>query len=114
MLALMFDPRFKSMQLVNMFLGHENVIVVIAKHDEKILLQLLMEVNKLLMFEKVKTTFNFHLESDSKGLFHPTSITTNIFKDIVSKEVVGFWWFPIDVKSNKCALSNVTKKKKSF
>jgi hypothetical protein len=87
-----------------MFLGHENVAIVIAKHDEKLLLQLLMEVNKLLTFEKAKTTFNFHLEGDSKGLFHPTSTTTYIFKDIVSKEVVGFWWFPINVESNKCAL----------
>jgi peptide subunit release factor RF-3 len=87
-----------------MFLSHENVIVVIAKHDEKLLLQLLMEVNKLLMFERAKITFNFHLKGDFKGLLHPTSTTTDIFKDIVSKEVVGFWWFPIDVESNNCAL----------
>ncbi len=44
----MFDPRFKNMQLVTMYLGHENVIVVI-KYDEKLLLFLLMEANKLLM-----------------------------------------------------------------
>jgi hypothetical protein len=97
-----------------MFLGHENVVIVVVKHDEKTSLQLLMEVNKLLMFERAKTTFNFHSEGDSKGLFHPTSTTTDIFKDIVSKEVVGFWWFPIDVESNKCALYGGTKKNASF
>jgi len=96
-----------------MFLGHENVAIVIAKHDEKILLQLLMEVNKL-MFERVKETFNFHSEGDYKGLFHPTSTTMDIFKDIVSKEVVRFWRFPIDVESNKCALYGGTKKNTSF
>jgi hypothetical protein len=26
-----------------------------------------------------------------------TTITTNTYTDIVSKELVGFWWFPIDV-----------------
>jgi hypothetical protein len=73
-----------------MFLGHQNVAIVVAKYDEKILLQLLMELNKLLMFEKVKTTFNFHLENDSKGLIHTTSTTIDTLKDIVSRELVEF------------------------
>jgi hypothetical protein len=64
-----------------------------------------MEANKLLMFERVKTTFNFHLEGDSKSLFHTTLTTIDTFKDIVSRELVGFWWFLINVESNKCALS---------
>jgi hypothetical protein len=32
----MFDPRFKRMQLVTMFLGCENVVVMVAKYDEKL------------------------------------------------------------------------------
>lgn len=59
MLALMFDPRFKSMQLVTMYLGHENVILVI-KYDEKLLLLLLMEANKLLMSNKARKAFSIH------------------------------------------------------
>jgi len=85
--ALIFDPRFKNMQLVIMFLGCENVIVVFVHdallqnvgavhlstfiatseftqnhltymdifccNDENLLLFLLMETNKLLMFDKV-------------------------------------------------------------
>ncbi len=33
MLALMFDPRFYNMQLVIMFLGYENVVVVVVEYD---------------------------------------------------------------------------------
>jgi hypothetical protein len=73
-----------------MFLGHENVAIVVAKYDEKILLQLLMEVNKLLMLEMSKTTFNSRLKGDFKGLFYTTSTTTNTFKDITSRELVEF------------------------
>jgi len=43
MLALMFDPRSKSMHLVTMFLGHENTAIIVAKYDENLLLPLLME-----------------------------------------------------------------------
>jgi len=41
----MFDLKFKNMWLVMMFLGCENVVVVV-EYDEKILLPLLMEANK--------------------------------------------------------------------
>jgi hypothetical protein len=59
-LALMFDPRFKSMCLVTMFFSHENAIEVVAEYDEKLLLPLLMEANKLLMLDKVEEVFNLH------------------------------------------------------
>jgi len=48
----MFDSRFKSLRLVTMYLGRENVVVVIVKYDENLLLLLLMETNKLLTSNK--------------------------------------------------------------
>jgi len=36
MLVLMFDPRFKNMKLVTMFMCCENVALVIAEYDEKL------------------------------------------------------------------------------
>jgi hypothetical protein len=36
MLALMFDLRFKNMQLITMYLGCENAVVMVAKYDEKL------------------------------------------------------------------------------
>jgi hypothetical protein len=125
MLALMFDPRFKNMQLVIMFLGCENVIVVFVEHDallqnvgaihlfmfivtsefiqnhltykdifccsdENLLLFLLMETNKLLMFDKVENAFDFHSQMYFEGLFHTIATTTNTYMNIVSREPVGF------------------------
>jgi hypothetical protein len=58
MLALMLDPRFKSMQLGTMYLGRENAVAVVAKYDEKLLLPLLMEANKLLMPNKVEKAYD--------------------------------------------------------
>jgi hypothetical protein len=54
MLILMFDPRFKNMHLVTMFLGHENATGVVIEYDEKLLLPLLMVENKLLMHDRVE------------------------------------------------------------
>jgi len=59
MLALMFDPRSKSMHLVTMFLGCENITIIIVKYDENLLLPLLMEANKLLMLDRVEKNLIF-------------------------------------------------------
>ncbi len=71
-------------------------------------------MNKLLIFNKVETTFDFHSQVDSRILFQTIMTIANTHKDIVLKELVGFWQFPIDVKSCKCALSWWCKKKHKF
>jgi len=95
-------------------MGHENATIVVAEYDEKLLLPLLMEANKFLMLNRVETTSNLHSKSDSKGLFHTTSTIVDTYKDIVSRELVGFWWVPIDVKGCKCVLSWWRKKEHKF
>jgi len=85
----MFNPRFKSMQSVTMYLGCENVVIVV-EYDKKLLFLLLMEVNKLLIFNKVETIFDFHSQVYSKILFRTIMTIANTYKDIVSKELVGF------------------------
>jgi hypothetical protein len=37
MLALMFDLKFKSMQLVTTYLAHENATLIFVEYDEKLL-----------------------------------------------------------------------------
>jgi hypothetical protein len=49
-----------------------------------------MEVNKLLIFNKAETTFDYHSQVDSKVLFQTIMTIANTYKDIVSKELVGF------------------------
>jgi hypothetical protein len=102
MLVLMFDPRFKNMHLVTMFLGRENANVAVVEYDEKLLLPLLMMANKLLMFDRVKRLVIFTRKWILKVYFIAT--ITNTYMDIVSRELVGFQWFPIDVESCKCVL----------
>ncbi len=38
------------MQLVNIFFHYENVAIVVVEYDQKLLLPLLIEAHKLLMF----------------------------------------------------------------
>ncbi len=96
-----------------MFMGHENATLMVAKYDEKLLLSLLMEANKFLMLNKVETTSNIHSKGDSEGLFH-TSTIADAYKDIVSKELIGFWWVPINVEGCKCVLYWWCKESTSF
>ncbi len=94
-------------------MGHENAIIVVVKYDEKLLLPLLMETNKFLMFNWVETTSNLHSKGDYEGLFH-TSTIADTYKDIVSRELIGFWWVPVDVEGCKCVLSWWCKEEHKF
>jgi hypothetical protein len=42
MLALIWDPHFKSLDVVKTFVGQEKMIQMVAKYDDKILLLLLV------------------------------------------------------------------------
>jgi hypothetical protein len=57
------------------------------------------------MFDNVEEAFDFHSQMDSEGLFHSTTTHTHTHMDIMSRELIGFRWFPIDAKSCKCAVS---------
>jgi len=98
MLALMFDLRFKNMQSISMYLGHENVVIVVIKYDEKLLLLLLMEANKLLMSNKARKAFNIHSQVVIKVYLHHNN-NNNTYRDIMSRKFIGFSWFPIDVEN---------------
>ncbi len=48
MLALMFDPRFKSIDVMKTFVGRERMIQMVAKYDNNTLLLLLVVTFRLL------------------------------------------------------------------
>jgi hypothetical protein len=76
-----------------MFLGHENVIIVVVEFDENLLFLLLIEANKLLILEKVAEVFDLHSLMDFESLFHITITThthTHTYMDIMSREFIGF------------------------
>jgi hypothetical protein len=90
MLALMFDSCFKNMLLVVMYLGWENVDALVVEYDDELLLPLIIEVTKLLMpssgakFENLMTQVNYD------DLFFTTIINENSYRDLVSRELVGY------------------------
>jgi hypothetical protein len=53
-------------------LGHENALIVAIEYDEKLLLFIIMEANKLLMPNKIEKAFDLHSQVDFEGLFHIT------------------------------------------
>ncbi len=62
---MMLDPKFKSMQFVNIYEGHQNATNVVVKYDQK-LLHLLLEAYKLLMFVEVQEFQYFGFIVDSQ------------------------------------------------
>ncbi len=44
MLALVLDPRFKSLKLTSSFIGHEYVVVIVEEYDKKIHVSYVFEV----------------------------------------------------------------------
>lgn len=80
-------------------------IDVVVKYDEKLLLPLLIEASKLLKSISVEEIENLQFQDNAKYLFHPTSTTVDIYRDLVSKELVRFWQYLVDVKNYKNALS---------
>jgi hypothetical protein len=71
MLALMLDPCFKNMLLVVMYLGWENVDVLVIEHDDELLLPLLVEATKLLMHSSGAKFENFVTHVNYEDLFSP-------------------------------------------
>jgi hypothetical protein len=97
-----------------MYLGHENVIILVTKYDENLLLPLLMEANKLLMFNRANMAFDLHSQVDYEGFFH-IKTTINTYMDILSWELLDFdnQIFLVQ-KLQICIILMVQKKKHKF
>ncbi len=92
------------MHLVITYLGNENVIAIVIECDEKLLLPLVMERNKLLILANVEVVENLQWQIDIEYLFHTTT-HVEMCMDFMSRELVGFYWYPIDIENCKCTLS---------
>jgi hypothetical protein len=93
------------MQLV-MSVGHENALTLVVEYDEKVLLFIIMEANKLLCVTGLKRLLIFiHKWTLNLISLHITSTTTNTYMDIISRGFAQFWRFLINANSLKCVLS---------
>lgn len=100
MLALMFDLRFINMWLVTTYLGCENVV-----YDEELLLSLLIEVAKLLLHASTKEVEDLQSQLHVKNMFHIITTSVDTYRDLESREPIGFYQYHIDIKNFKYALS---------
>jgi hypothetical protein len=114
MLALMLDPHFKSMQLVTMYLGQENVVALVVEYDDELLLPLVTEVAKLLMLSSGAKFENLVTQVNSKNLVFTTTMNVDFYRDLVSRELIGYCQYVVDVGNCKCALSWWRKEKNMF
>ncbi len=69
MLALMLDPKYKSMCLVTTYLGCEVVAILVANYDKQLLLPLLLEAYKGLLPSRGDYLDEFASLVDSQDLF---------------------------------------------
>ncbi len=51
------------------YLGHEIIVLVVLKYNEKLLLPLFMEAHKLLMFNNIEIVEDLELQVNYKDLF---------------------------------------------
>jgi hypothetical protein len=66
------------------------------------------------MFDMVEKTYNPHPQVDFKGLYHTIRTTIDTCIDIMSRKLVKFQQFFINVKSYKCMLSWWHKEEQKF
>ncbi len=100
----MLDPKFKSMQFVNIYVWHENATNMVAKYDQK-LLHLLLEAYKLLMFIEVQEFQNFGVIVDSQICSKPLTQLYTIFKKSLRKSSINFAFIPCMQKTTNVFLT---------
>jgi hypothetical protein len=90
MLAFMFDPCFKNMQLVTMYLGQENVVVLVVDYDDELLLPLLTEIAKLLIPSNGANFKNLATQVNFENLVFTTTMKADTYRDLVSRKLIGY------------------------
>jgi hypothetical protein len=88
-----------------MYLGRENVIVIVTKYDVELFLPLLTKVAKLLMLSSGAKFENLETQVNSKDLFSTIATNAYTYKDLVSKEFISYHQYFVDADNYKCALS---------
>ncbi len=110
MLALMLDPRLKSIWLITTYLRCENlVVVVVVEYDEELIKQpslpLLTKTTKLLIPTNVEENEDMQFQSNAENIFHITSINVNIHRGFMLRKLVGFCQYLVNVENYKFTLS---------
>jgi hypothetical protein len=68
----------------------------------------------LMMFVNVEEIENFQFQVHAENLFYIITTNTNMFKNLVSRELIEFCWYLFYVENCKCALSWWHKEQNEF
>jgi hypothetical protein len=68
----------------------------------------------LLMLANVKEAKDLQSQGNAKAFFQTTLTNVDIYREPMSRKLVGFHQYPIDVENCKCGLSWWHKNKTSF
>jgi hypothetical protein len=114
MLAIMLNPKYKSMCLVITYLGHEATTTLVVDYDKQLLLLLLLEVYKGLLPNGGDCLEESTSLVDSRDLFQQTNTITNTYKDIICQELGLFRRYLVDAEMYSCALTWWQTEKQNF
>jgi hypothetical protein len=87
MLALMLDSRFKFLDVVKTHVGQAKVIHMVAKHDSKVLMPLLLVV---FLFQNlgIETPFELAIVDDDDSIFGVMTFNENTIHGLLKNELI--------------------------
>ncbi len=105
MLVLMFNLRFKSLQLVTNYIGHNKTSALVVQYDVGLLLFLLIQCYKILMGHMcLVNRFTWRAQIPSvKIFFKPRKLVQKLWLHLCHKSLMDFVITNMD--NCKCALS---------
>ncbi len=107
MLSLMLNPRFKGFRHVSSYIGHEHKVFIMEKYDVKTLYGMFLKCYPYLhpVGESESSGFIDHKDEDNKlNIFQMTTSSNKLAKKLVTKELLNFRRFHVNVKDIKSLL----------
>ncbi len=100
-LAMMLDPKFKNMWLINSYAGQKRPTILVVEYGEQVVAPFVCK-----MLQTIDAYCNWRTSNGKhyNWLWWYFSQHPNNWKQIVSREVDSFWHYPIDAYC-KCALN---------
>ncbi len=84
------------MCLITNYVGHDNVMTLVAKYDNNLLLPFINEGLQASMPTIVK---------ELQTLFHTMDTIVEALKDLVGKNIYTYYWYHVGGDDWKCALT---------
>jgi hypothetical protein len=104
MLSLMLDFRFKSLYLVSYFIGQEESVNIMDENDTRSLYPVLLKCyHHLHPITKYIGCIEQTIDEDCNfDIFQQTTFTSELTKELITRELLIFKCYQVDPKDIKC------------